>query len=69
MDPVLKRKLALKKASLTIQDYHFKYNTLFGMSFVLLGVVSASTLTWMNLPYQGLFLLQAFLVGFSLQNC
>lgn len=45
------RKLALKRASRTIQDYHFKQNTLIGLSFVLQGVIAAATLTWMNVPY------------------
>lgn len=59
-----KKKIALKRVSRTIQDYHFKHNTLFGISFILLGVIAASTLTWLNLPYQIIFLLHAFLEGF-----
>lgn len=50
-DSVLKRKAALKQVSRTIQDYNFKYNLINGASFLLLGVIAASTLTWVNVPY------------------
>ena len=48
-----------------IQDYNFKHNALLGLQLILLAMISAATLSWVNLPYQVLFLLQAFLVGFS----
>lgn len=51
--------------SRTIQDYNFKYNLLDGTSFLLLGVIAASTLTWINVPYQVIFLFHAFFVGFN----
>lgn len=62
---VNEKKMAMKLVSQTIQDYHFKHNALYGISYILLGVISAATLTWANLPYQVLFLFQSFLKGFS----
>lgn len=67
-DSVLNRKSALKRVSNTIQDYHFKHNTLSGISFVLLGVIAASALTWVNLPYQVLFVFHAFCLGFDFSS-
>ena len=67
-DSVLNRKSALKRVSNTIQDYHFKHNTLSGISFALLGVIAASALTWVNLPYQVLFVFHAFCLGFDFSS-
>lgn len=66
---VSERKSALKRVSQSIQDYHFKHNTLYGLSYILLGVVSAATLSWINLPYQLLFIMHSFLKGFSFNKC
>ena len=41
---------------------------LLGFQFILLGVIASATLTWLNLPYQAIFLLEAFLVGFSFND-
>ena len=62
-------KSGLKRVSQSIQDYHFKHNTLYGLSYILLGVISAATLSWINLPYQCLFIVHSFLKGFSFQRC
>jgi hypothetical protein len=63
------KKQALKKASRIIQDYNFKHNVLAGLSFLTLGVVSASTITLANAPYQLLFVLQAFMNGLNWETC
>ena len=61
-------KSSLKKASRAIQDYNFQMQTLASLSHLLLSIVSASTLTWINVPYQVLFLLQVILVGLNLRQ-
>lgn len=47
----------LQKAKDVIKDYNFKQNILYAASYLILGVLSASTVTIANSVYIAIFLL------------
>ena len=55
----------MRYAKSIIQDYHFKHNVLASVSFIALGVLSASTVSLLNTPFQVLFVIQALLSGYN----
>lgn len=59
------RRQSIRYAKSIIQDYHFKHNVLAGLSFIVLGLLSASTVTLLNTPFQVLFVIQASLSGYN----
>ena len=59
------RKQSLRYTKNIIQDYHFKHNVLASLSFIMLGVLSASTVSLINIPFQVLFVIQASLSGYN----
>ena len=51
------RKQSIRYAKSIIQDYNFKHNVLASLSFIMLGVLSASTVSLINTPFQVLFVI------------